>query len=751
MDYTTRASNAHFLGCKMLIKEMSNIKHALHLIANSDVLALDIETDSLNVRKGKIIGIGLSNGTDAVYLAHLAWNGEQLEELLAADSIRAVLSAIVEHKTKLVCHNGSFDLRFIYYFFGCNLIDQLWSDSLLIKHTCNEEHPFGLKEIATQLFGISAKDEQLAMKESIKANGGSATEYYKADLQLMAKYCIQDCNLTLRINNHYLAELEKQKLTRFYFELEVMPLYRLVTVPMEMAGIPVDIEALKKAQIDIAVDIAKLEGGVHLELQPHLGLFTKWFLNKDYPVKTTGPFVQTLAETLKIELPKTETGKLSLTAKNIATLPEAHIFRSFIEGRLSLEQELITQVQLAMHGPSVMLNLNSKHHLKKIFFDTLKETPLSRTPTGLPQVDEEFMDSVAHKHSWVRLLIDYNKLNKIKSTYIDRFIDEQEDGIWYPSFYQHRTVSGRHGSDAQQMSRKLEVGQASEVVIKYTNMIRDFMIPSKDYTLVGADYESLEPKVFAHVSGDDRLKRIFKEGLDFYSEIAIRVEKLQGVSSKKDAPNYLGLVNKAARQKAKSYALGVVYGMTGYKMQFEIGCTQEEGEQLVADYLEAFPDLHDWMKRSQNLAKSNGFIASEAGRIRHLPKAKWMYIEHGDQLLNSLWIWKQYHEFPVKYEEMKKKRSEYKNQLNNALNFQIQSLAASIVSRAGIAMSKAFKVAGLKAKLALVVHDEYLVHCPKEEEEKVKKIMQECMENTYQISVPLVAIPHSAQKYGDLK
>lgn len=735
----------------MIIKDNSELSAALNLVQKSDKLALDIETTGLNPRKDKIIGIGLSNGTESVYLAHLVWDGEKLVELLSTEDVQTLLNAVKQKQIALICHNGSFDLRFISYFFSCNLIDQLWSDSMLIKHTCDEEFPFGLKEIGAKLFGADAKAEQIAVKESIKNNGGGNNEFYKADLTLMAKYCMQDCMLTFKINEHYLSELEAQGLTKFYFEDEVMPLYRNVTIPMEMAGIPLDVSGLKQAQAEIEQDIKKLETELHTKLEPHLGLFKAWFLNKDYPVKLTGPFVQTLADLLEVELPLTPAGKRSLTAKNIQQLPESHLFRAFLDGRQRLGPDLVLKVQLAMHGTAPMLNLHSKHHLKKIFFDTLGCEPLSKTPTGLPQIDEEFLDSVADKFDFVPLLIDYNKLNKIKSAYIDRLLEEQEDGIFYPSFQQHRTVSGRYGSDFQQLPRMLEEGQASEVVRKYNNMIRNFIIAAPEHVLIGADYESLEPKVFAHVSGDDRLKDIFRQGKDFYSEIAIRTEKLTGVSSDKKAPNYLGKVNKAARQKAKAYSLGIPYGLTGFKLKHELNIEQDVAEQLVQDYLTAFPDLANWMQESDTKAKTEGRIRSEAGRIRHLPQAKALYDKHGDKLLDSLWLWKVYHDNGPLYTWMKEQRSRYKNYLNNSKNFQIQSLAASIVNQSCILLAKVIEKGGFSAKIVLQAHDEVVVHCPKSEASKVCEIMKAAMENCYKISVPLVADPNVALKYGDTK
>jgi len=730
---------------------MLKLSNALDLIHKSDLLVYDIETTGLNTRKDIIIGFGLSNGTESIYVTHLAWDEDNLVEVTSKADCKVILEALLAHQTNLICHNASFDLRFTKNFFGLNLVSLLHTDTMLLKHTCDEDFPFGLKDIAANLFGDDAKDEQLKMKASIKANGGTVHQYFKADPKLLAEYCIKDCILTYKVYKHYRTDLDAQGLTKFFYEDEVMPLYKHVIIPMELAGIPIDIPLLQLTKSELDQDLADLEMLIQTMLKPHTNIFSSWFLNKEYEVTRSGSFAQGVAAVLNVNLPKLESGKYSMTQDNIAELPKNLLFCKFMSGEQALSSDLIHKVRLHMNNGEPVVNLSSKHHLKKIFFDTLKEEPLSRTPTGMPQVDDTFLQSIKHKYEFVPLLLDYNKLVKLKGTYIDRLLEEQENGIWYPSFQQHRTVSGRLGSDAQQLPRKLDEGTASDIVRKYNNRVRDFLISSPDSVLIGADYESLEPKVFSHMSGDEKLKDIFRKGHDFYSTIAIDTEGLKGVSADKQAPNYLGKVNKKARQNAKPYALGIPYGLTGYKLQFELDIDQKSADKLVENYLKAYPQLALFMESSKLEAKTKGYVKSEAGRVRHLRRAKVLYDKHGDELLDSLHLWKQFHEQVGLYRHMKELRKEYSNLLNNSINFKIQSLAASIVNRACIAMSKKFGMLGLKATIVLQVHDECVVHCPLDESKEVCDIMRETMEDTYKLSIPMIAEPNIATRYGDTK
>ncbi|MEZ0209249.1 MAG: DNA polymerase, partial [Candidatus Paceibacterota bacterium] len=370
------------------------------------------------------------------------------------------------------------------------------------------------------------------------------------------------------------------------------------------------------------------------------------------------------------------------------------------------------------------------------------------------------------KYSWCAKLRTFNRLTKINGTYVARILEEQEAGIFYPSFAQHRTVSGRYGSDFQQLPRPIDDSDpvenergtffkqsngtlVPEVIVRFNNRIRKFFISGEGFKFVDDDYESLEPHVFAHVSGDPKLISIFEKGHDFYSTIAIDTEGLQGVSADKKAPNYLGKVNKAARQKAKPYSLGIPYGMSGYKLAFELNVKKEEAEQLVKNYLSAYPELANWMNRSRKFACANGYMKVESGRLRRFPELKRLYAEHGEELFDSLALWKKYNETPAKYEQMKDLRRRAVNAVNNSSNVQIQGLASSIVNRACIAIAK--RLQGTDAYICAQIHDEIVVRCPDHMVEEVCKIVQTRMEGVYKLSLALKAVPSVGVNLAEAK
>lgn len=316
----------------------------------------------------------------------------------------------------------------------------------------------------------------------------------------------------------------------------------------------------------------------------------------------------------------------------------------------------------------------------------------------------------------------------------------------------HRTTSGRFSGDAQQLPRKKSAEEIpNETVRRFTNLIRDFFVSAPGHKLVDADYSSLEVVVFADDAQDEPLLDIIRNDYDLYSIVAIDANNLQGYSGDKKAANFLKTHRPELRQSAKEYALGARYGLKAYLLSKKLGCSEQDAQAILNRYFKAYPRLKVRMDELITSAKKNGFVKSKAGRIRHLGELKRLHNQYGEVLYDGLELWKKYHDDGPTYAKMKKLSRTAKNLVNNALNFPIQSMAASIVSRASIEIMREFKIRGMEAYIALSVHDELCIHCPDSETEDVAAIMQGKMENTTKLSVPLNAEPIVGTVYGEVK
>jgi DNA polymerase-1 len=345
-------------------------------------------------------------------------------------------------------------------------------------------------------------------------------------------------------------------------------------------------------------------------------------------------------------------------------------------------------------------------------------------------------------------------LLKIKSTYIDRFLDGQEDGRYYFYFKQNGTVSGRYGSDAQQLPKPKEEGEDTPIIVHYNNLVRAFLTAGPGRKIVDADYESLEPHCFASVTGDVALQEIFNKGWDFYSTVAIKTEKLDqdtvrfpdGVSSDKKAPNYLKKLDAPARNRAKPYSLGIAYGMEAYALGMTLGIPQKEAEKLVEGYLNGFPQLKEWRINSRNQIKTHGYIKNKVGRIRHLPKVKQIFDKFGDQLMD--WRFRKDLESRYGKEPVTQMYRDYRNGLNNCLNYQLQSLAAAVVNRAAVQINRKLKELGIDGRVQAQVHDQLIINVPEDKAQEVTPIIKEIMENTTKLpGVTLKAPPEIANNW----
>ena len=457
---------------------------------------------------------------------------------------------------------------------------------------------------------------------------------------------------------------------------------------------------------------------------------------------------------IKLASGKYQLNKRTLSALDTSDQQIANAYWFLTEGKIanfhsSFWKEL--QNELLLDSQSYPINIGSKDQLGKIVFDYMKIEPLTKTPSGKGQFNEDFVEHLAEKYgfAWAKELRVYNKLTKIKSSYYDRFMEKQENGIYYPTFKQHATTSARYGSDLQQLSRPIEEGSDDSRIVYFTNTLRALVIPKSGYAFIDDDYESLEPRVFADDAGDQALIDIFLKGEDFYSKVGIGAEKLEGVSADKKAPNFLKNVNPTARQNAKAYALGIRYGMKDVKLSYSLNISKEEAQQIIDNYFDSFPGLKQAMDKYLTEVKRQGTVTSKFGRVRHLPRARQLYIKFGDAILDFKALPRLSYKHKISMDELKSMRKEYNNLLNNALNFPIQSAAASLVNRAAIAMSKEFLTKGLDAWVSLQIHDQLVISCNKNCIDEVKEIVQNAMEKTNTLAMPLVAKPEVAYNLKD--
>ena len=226
--------------------------------------------------------------------------------------------------------------------------------------------------------------------------------------------------------------------------------------------------------------------------------------------------------------------------------------------------------------------------------------------------------------------------------------------------------------------------------------IREAFVPAPGTEFLIADYNQIELRVIAHLTGDPGLVEEFASGHDIHAATASR---LYGVDP--------GAVSVAQRSKAKMVSYGLAYGMEAYGLAQRLGVELSEAAEILEQYFVAFPAVKAYMENSVAEARARGYTATELGRRRYIP-----------ELLSDNHRIRQAAE-------------------RQAMNAGIQGLAADIFKLALVRLDAALESGGYAARLVLQVHDEVLVEVPEREHETVEAIVREAMEQAYPLRVPL--------------
>jgi DNA polymerase I len=349
------------------------------------------------------------------------------------------------------------------------------------------------------------------------------------------------------------------------------------------------------------------------------------------------------------------------------------------------------------------LNVNSSTQLRHVLYDKLKLTPGKKTKTGY-STDAQTLEKLRDAHPIVETLLRYREVEKLRSTYGEGLLSEvAPDGRIHASFNQTVARTGRLSSDRPNLHN---IPIRSEEGRK----IREAFVPAKGSSFLIADYNQIELRVIAHLSGDPGLLEAFAEGRDIHATTAARIF---GVDPK--------AVTTAQRSKAKMVSYGLAYGMEAYGLSQRLGVDISEAAEILDSYFVAFPAVRAYMDRSVHEARAKGYTETELGRRRYLP-----------ELISDNYRVRQAAE-------------------RQAMNAGIQGLGADIFKIALVRIDDAFEQAKLGSRLVLQVHDEVLVEVPEPEHVEAEKIVREAMEGAYALKVPLAVHLSWGKSWADAK
>ncbi len=347
-------------------------------------------------------------------------------------------------------------------------------------------------------------------------------------------------------------------------------------------------------------------------------------------------------------------------------------------------------------------NINSPKQLGEALFEKLGLPHGKKTKTGW-STNVDVLNDLRWQAPVVEEILRYRTVSKLKSTYCDGLLKViGPDGRIHSSFNQTETRTGRISStepNLQNIPVRTPIGRE----------LRKFFAAEKG-VLVDADYSQIELRVLAHVANDSAMQEDFREGRDIHTATAARVFGMP--------PE---LVTGEMRSRAKAVNFGIVYGIGAFSLSKDIGVSRKEAEDYINEYLRGFAGVDAYMKRVAEEAREQGYVETMFGRRRYLPELK-----------SSNFNMRAFGE-------------------RVARNMPIQGAAADIIKIAMIRVSKRLMQEGLQARMILQVHDELIVECPESEQEQVKKLLREEMEQAVNLAVPLVADACAGKTWYDAK
>ncbi len=339
-------------------------------------------------------------------------------------------------------------------------------------------------------------------------------------------------------------------------------------------------------------------------------------------------------------------------------------------------------------------NIASPKQVGDILFGKMQITEKpKKTKTGQYVTSEEVLQSLRQKSPIVDKILQHRGLKKLLGTYVDALpkLINRKTGHIHTSFNQTITSTGRLSSSDPNLQNIPVRGEDGKE-------IRKAFIPDDGCLFFSADYSQIELRVMAHLSGDENMARVFREGHDLHAATAATIYR-------KDIRD----VTRDERTKSKRANFGIIYGITVFGLAERLDIERSEAKQLIDGFFETFPKVHDYMEHSKQVARAQGYAETVFHRRRYLPD-----INSRNAVVRN-------------YAE------------RNAINAPIQGSAADIIKVAMIRIHRRFSELGLKSKMILQVHDELNFSVFPEEKETVEKIVIGEMQNAYQLSVPLIA------------
>jgi DNA polymerase-1 len=359
-----------------------------------------------------------------------------------------------------------------------------------------------------------------------------------------------------------------------------------------------------------------------------------------------------------------------------------------ITARLADRLEELEAKAYELAGEEFMLG--STQQVARILFEKLELTPGRKGKTGY-STDTRVLRSIRQEHAIVEVIEEWREYSKLLNTYLGPLpsLISEADGRLHTTFNQTVASTGRLSTTNPNL-------QAIPIRTELGREIRSAFVAESGSRLLSADYSQIELRILAHVSGEPKLREAFARNEDIHTATAVEVLG-------KD-PSQL---TSGDRSIAKMINFGIVYGISAFGLSENLEIPREQAQEYIDAYLARFPRVQDFIQRTIEQSKRDGYATSLLGRRRPTPE-----IRASNRQTRSLG------------ERL-------------AVNFVMQGSNADIIKKAMIAIHRRLRDEGRGARLVLQVHDELLLEVPEAETGPVRELVREEMTRAYPLDPPL--------------
>tara|TARA_B110001450_G_scaffold256165_1_gene285685 strand:- start:99 stop:2903 length:2805 start_codon:yes stop_codon:yes gene_type:complete len=338
-------------------------------------------------------------------------------------------------------------------------------------------------------------------------------------------------------------------------------------------------------------------------------------------------------------------------------------------------------------------NISSPKQLGEVLFEKMQlvKNP-KKTKTGQFSTSEDILKDLSSEHDFVKNILQYRSLSKLKSTYVDSLPNQvlNSTNRVHTEYLQTVASTGRLSSINPNL-------QNIPIRTKRGREVRKAFIPKdENHFLLAADYSQIELRIIASMSEEKNMIEAFNNKEDIHSSTASIVF---------DIP--VNEVTKTQRSNAKTVNFGIIYGVSAFGLSNQTDLSRSESKELIETYYDKYPNLKKFINDQIAYARNNGYVKTLIGRKRYLKD-----INSSNGLVRS-------------------------GAERNAVNAPIQGTAADIIKIAMINIHNRLSKENLSSKMLLQVHDELVFDVYKPEINETILVIKEEMENAFKLNIPL--------------